>query len=455
MAGRPLLAPARGRGLPPRPRILLIRPDHLGDALLVTPALRLLRERVPAAHLTCLCGPWSHEVFARSGLLDEVQTCPFPGFDRSAGRRRSWGRLRPYLLLAGEARRLRREGFDLAVNLRFDFWWGALLAFCAGIPLRLGYAVPEVRPFLTHSLPWPPHAGRLPHAAEANALLAELCAALVQRACVPVPQTGLETDRPAARPGVSSLVLSLAKDAKDAGAVRADERDAGEAGGAPPSRGTSLPVLRFEERAEDVPGLERALSAAGVPDGGYGCIVLHPGSGGAVKLWPVEYWRAVAGHAAALGRPVVVTGSAAERDLAAACVAGVPGCTVLAGALSLGELAALFRRAALVAGTDNGALHLAVACGAPTVQVYGPSDAAHFGPFGPPGRHRVLRAAVPCAPCGYLDMPLAAGSYKACMRSVAPEQVIAALEGLLAVDAVRADHGVRPSSQHPGPGTGG
>jgi ADP-heptose:LPS heptosyltransferase len=429
-AGRPLLQPTGNRRFPERLRLLLIRPDHLGDALLVTPALQRMRALLPDAHLTCLCGPWSREVFVRAGVLDAVQTCSFPGFDRTAPHRRG-SVLAPYLLLAREARRLRRQGFDVAINLRFDFWWGALLAFCAGIPLRLGYDVPEAAPFLTHSLPWPPSAGRLPHATQANALLVELCAAVLQHAQAAGQRDNLAGVHPAARP----LVL--------------------EAGHPPGERRVPLPPLCFLEAPADVLGLERTLGAAGVPNGGHGCIVLHPGSGGAVKLWPVEYWQAVAGSAAALGRPVVVTGSASERDLAIACVVGVPGCTVLAGKLSLGELAALFRRAALVVGTDNGALHLAVACGAPTLQVYGPSDAAQFGPFGPPERHRVLRADVPCAPCGYLDMPVPAGTYKACMRSITPERVIAAMTAMLASSTTSPGNRTHPFSRSTGEGERG
>src|SRR5579859_5876613 len=36
------------------PRILLVRPDHLGDMLLVTPILQALKERVPNAHITMM-----------------------------------------------------------------------------------------------------------------------------------------------------------------------------------------------------------------------------------------------------------------------------------------------------------------------------------------------------------------------------------------------------------------
>ena len=42
-----------------QPRILLIRPDHLGDLVLTTPVLDALREYAPHAHITMMIGPWS------------------------------------------------------------------------------------------------------------------------------------------------------------------------------------------------------------------------------------------------------------------------------------------------------------------------------------------------------------------------------------------------------------
>ncbi len=46
----------------PRPgtsRILLIRPDHLGDLLLTTPVLHALKTRAPDVRITMMAGPWS------------------------------------------------------------------------------------------------------------------------------------------------------------------------------------------------------------------------------------------------------------------------------------------------------------------------------------------------------------------------------------------------------------
>ena len=65
-----------------------------------------------------------------------------------------------------------------------------------------------------------------------------------------------------------------------------------------------------------------------------------------------------------------------------------------AGATTLGQLAALYERCALVLGSDSGPLHLAVAVGAPSVHLYGPVPPAKFGPWGDPTRQVVLRRLV-------------------------------------------------------------
>src|SRR5258708_32125795 len=65
------------------PRILLVRPDHLGDLVLTTPVLDALRTHLPGAHITMMVGPWSSEVVTRHPALDRLILCPFPCFHRA------------------------------------------------------------------------------------------------------------------------------------------------------------------------------------------------------------------------------------------------------------------------------------------------------------------------------------------------------------------------------------
>lgn len=134
---------------PARERILLIRPDHLGDVLLTTPAIQALRRARPNAEIHALVGPWSAEALASYEAIDRVLTLPFPGFTRAP--KRSWRF--PYQLLLRSAQMLRRIGYHSAVILRPDHWWGAMLARFAGIPQRIGYDVPDVAQFLNKTYP--------------------------------------------------------------------------------------------------------------------------------------------------------------------------------------------------------------------------------------------------------------------------------------------------------------
>jgi len=132
------------------PRLLVMRPDHLGDLLFMTPALHALRQARPDAHITCLIGPWGEPILRGNPDVDELLTCDFPWFNRR-GKGALWS---PYAALWREAQRLRAHGFAAAYIMRFDFWWGAALARLAGIPRRIGYALPDVQPFLTDTVPY-------------------------------------------------------------------------------------------------------------------------------------------------------------------------------------------------------------------------------------------------------------------------------------------------------------
>ncbi len=186
---------AIGRLNPPRPlqaepkRILIIRPDHLGDLVLAAPALSALWAALPTTGLTAWLGPWGEPVWRHHPALDAIEVCPFPGFTRAP----KPNPFAPYALARREARSLAGR-FDAALNLRFDFWWGAMTACWAGIPV-LGYDVPECRPFLARSVPYQPGL----HETDQNLLLVEALAG-AELAAVPAPPLFPEADLPEGAP---------------------------------------------------------------------------------------------------------------------------------------------------------------------------------------------------------------------------------------------------------------
>ncbi len=388
--------------------ILLIRPDHLGDMLFLTPALHALRERLPDVRITLLVGPWSQAIVAGNLDLDAVEICSYPGFERRP-KERPWA---PYRLLFATAERLHSSGYDTAVVLRFDHWWGAWLAAAAGIPRRIGYAWPETQPFLTEAVSY--RADR--HEVVQNgALLAALAPGLE----IVARHSGLEalagfSPRPPNRlkPRIQAVRFS------PAGTVATDAAWAS-------GLENALGPTRFTVAPADRDWATAWLTAHGA-DLARPVIAIHPGAGAAVKQWPPAAWAEVANRLAVeRGTQILLTGGAGERGLVEAVASDLSQPALdAAGQTTLGQLAALYQRCALVLGSDSGPLHLAVAVVAPTVHLYGPVDAAKFGPWGDPARHAVLTTPWPCAPCNRLDWPAETLAAHACMAAITVEDVV-------------------------------
>jgi ADP-heptose:LPS heptosyltransferase len=72
-------------------------------------------------------------------------------------------------------------------------------------------------------------------------------------------------------------------------------------------------------------------------------------------------------------------------------------------AIGLSGLAQAMRQAGVVVAADTGPLHIATAVGARVVALFGPKDAALYGPRGE--GHHVLYHDVPCRPCRLRTCP--------------------------------------------------
>jgi ADP-heptose:LPS heptosyltransferase len=367
------------------PRILLVRPDHLGDLVLTTPVPGALRARVPGAQITCMVGPWASEIVARHPAIDRLITCPFPGFTRAAQ-----SALAPYVLLFRTAQQLRRSRFDLAINLRPDFWWGAALIYLAGIPRRVGYALPPGQAFLTDALPF-----RAPEMAT-----------------------------------ISNLRLASA-----------GLRALGDAGLEEPYNPERYP-LAFLPTQEERDQVEERLRREGI-EAGTPVIVIHPGTGAAVKLWRTEAWancaNALLTSSSWASQPesprILLTGSRSERPMLEEIAREIHLPVALITDATVGQLAALLGRASCVLAVDNGPAHIAVAQGTPTVQVFGPTDPRIFGPWGSSQRHIVIASTqrcpgCPAIPCGRLDWRPEELAEHPCVRVISEQQVLAAIETL-------------------------
>jgi ADP-heptose:LPS heptosyltransferase len=208
----------------------------------------------------------------------------------------------------------------------------------------------------------------------------------------------------------------------------------------------------------DVPEAERNLSlarAAGFhlppgDDGGLairgplpGCtgltgpgryIVVHPGASVPARRPSAPRLAAIGAALSAAGHRVVVTGTAAERGLAAA-VCGRwrdgrdgPGMRDLSGRTSLTMLASVLAGADVAVVPNTGAAHLAAAVGTPVVSLFAPVvPAGRWAPYGVPA----VVLGDQAAPCAGSRAPACPVDGHPCLDTIDPAEVVDAVAALL------------------------
>jgi lipopolysaccharide heptosyltransferase I len=110
--------------------------------------------------------------------------------------------------------------------------------------------------------------------------------------------------------------------------------------------------------------------------------IINPGGGWVTKLWPAENFGKVADWLwDECAMTSLVTYGPGEENLARAVRAGSRNQTAIPFPSTLKQFVALARRAQIFIGGDTGPLHIAAACGAPIVGLYGPTSPERNGPF--------------------------------------------------------------------------
>jgi ADP-heptose:LPS heptosyltransferase len=116
-------------------------------------------------------------------------------------------------------------------------------------------------------------------------------------------------------------------------------------------------------------------------------IILAPTANWAPKVWPAErfvtlFHRLAAGAVPGAVPAVIAGPGEAEAVMAKPVIDALPNAIDLIGRLSLAEVAAFMSRSSLFVGNDSGLMHLAAASGVPTLGLFGPTNAAEYGPAG-------------------------------------------------------------------------
>ncbi len=184
------------------------------------------------------------------------------------------------------------------------------------------------------------------------------------------------------------------------------------------------------------------------------CVVIHAGSGGysLARRWnPVAFAQVADALHERFQAQIILVGGPDDDGAAVRATMQHPPLD-LTGKTSLSELAGVIAAAAVYIGADSGVMHLASATGTPVIAIFGPSNAAAYGPWTPQSHALVVRSAPECSPCSYVGhgVGLREGcAARTCMRMVTPAQVITAAAGILQQRSFSAPEITAPADPRP------
>ena len=156
-------------------------------------------------------------------------------------------------------------------------------------------------------------------------------------------------------------------------------------------------------------------------------VMICPGARSHIKRWTTAGFASVADRLIADARAeVIFSGELSEQPI----IDEILGLMrhrahSTAGLTTIRQLGLLMQRTHLVITNDSAALHLASSLQVPTVAIFGPTDAAKYGPT--TAQHRTIRRRLFCAPC---EQALCRFSHE-CMRFIGPNEVFDAATQLL------------------------
>ncbi|MEM8834179.1 MAG: glycosyltransferase family 9 protein [Planctomycetota bacterium] len=307
-------------------RLLVVLPSWIGDAVMATPSVRLLRECLPGWFIGGLMRPGIDQLLAGIELFDEEHVG------------RAVGVMGPKRV----AQKLRPRRYDIALLMTNSFST-ALITRIAGIPRRIGYD----------------RDGR-------GILLTERLQPLKRKDVTPY-------NRSSTNPGAWAPVPAC--EYYD----RLSRHLLSELGQHPPAMGPLELALTASDELDAHACLARVCPDALDQSSTRPNVLLIPGGNNPAKRWPADRFAALADWLARnRGARVLISGAPNEAelvaDVASRCASDTPAFDLTSTRMSLGALKGVIARCKLVVTNDTGPRHIAAALGVPVVTLFGPTD---------------------------------------------------------------------------------
>lgn len=292
-------------------KILCIRADNMGDVLMSSPAMEALRFSLNCK-ITLLTSRKGSLAAALLPCIDEVMEFNFPWMKLD-----QCGNEENVLQFMEDLRRLSFDGCVVFTVYSQNPMPAIMLAYLAGIPLRLAYCRENPYHLLTDWMPDPEPYELIRHQVQRDLDLV---------ACI--------------------------------GATAKNKRI----------------TIKLPEHVEMNRKLQSKAIGLNVP-----YLVLHPGVSEIKRAYDFKNWVACGKLLAAdLEMKLLITGNAEEKELVTQLADAIGKNAVpIAGLLTIEEFAFVIEQAQVLISVNTGAIHLAAGCGTPVVVLYAMTNPQH------------------------------------------------------------------------------
>jgi ADP-heptose:LPS heptosyltransferase len=361
-------------------KILVLAEGQLGDLLLLTPALKAIKSGIPGSRLTVL-------IYQRRGTVPAktVDTAPVAKADPSGTAAVLLGN--PAVDEVVEVHRAQMKSLSLVRRIRAELgiiWW-----------LR-GQRFDSV-----------------------------LCTFPEDRFALTAYLSGAKTRVGQRQQGLAWLLNNRPDIQKNEGGVLLYYCNLARAlGGNVISEHTEFPLIPDATNWA-------ASSLVSATNGRKSIVLMHPGASGDYKIWPPEYFAALADRLLDRGIAVVLCGGEGDEDVVIEVGARAKHVVPLFKTEgNLQHLGALFAQSALVVSNDSGPRHLGIAVGARTLALFRQHHDREWSVYAESPQCRILRGRDQCPACpagkctDCLPPGERFGSY--CMRMISVDEAAAA-----------------------------
>lgn len=337
-------------------KILVINVNWIGDVIFSSCVFHALKNEYPGSHISCLAPMRVQSIVENIEGIDE-----FIAFDERAESKSIFSKIKTII-------KLKKDKYDLAFILHRSLT-RALIAYCANIPIRVGYNTKNRGFLLTHKY-------------DIDEKLfdchrAKFYLNLIEKFGITI------AEHPINKLLVKDFYIENARQ------------------------------LFREKRLED----------------GELKIILNAGGNWDLKRWPIESFALLAKRIAEVFKAkVILVGSKNDQELSNyICSKLEQSPIVFTGKTDLNQLLAIMKLSNLVISADSGPIHLANAVGVNVVSIFGPTRPEITGPIGL-GKSIILQADVGCnrEACYFTDC-----NDNVCMKAITVDDVIDAARLLL------------------------